>query len=191
MPILNFCIRSQDLDGSSDASSDTRHAKKTIKLEDGYKMRFLKLLHVYHNINNTAISDGEGTSDNTILFARISFLNGNNSVFFEFNGQQTIEHNGMICLGETVKEEHQSVFKDMYKVLHDGKQLLYINQPFEISLYKLTSIDAGADNTDLATYNGTNSHMIQPITVSEFRNGLSSAGQFISFTFEYQEDYSK
>ena len=50
MPILNFCIRSQDLDGSADASSDTRQAKKTIKLQDGYKMRFLKLLHVYHNI---------------------------------------------------------------------------------------------------------------------------------------------
>jgi len=191
MPILNFCIRSQDLDGSPDASDDTRQAKKTIKLQDGYKMRFLKLLHVYHNINNTNISDGEGTSDNTILFAKISFLNGNNSVFFEFNGQQTIEHNGMICLGETVKEEHQSVFKDMYKVLHDGKQLLYINQPFEISLFKLTSVDAGADNTDLATYNDTGSHTIKPISINEFRGSLASAGQFISFTFEYQEDYSK
>ena len=191
MPILNFCIRSQDLDGSPDAADDTRQAKKTIKLQDGYKMRFLKLLHVYHNINNTNISDGEGTSDNTILFARISFLNGNNSVFFEFNGQQTIEHNGMICLGETVKEEHQSVFKDMYKVLHDGKQLLYINQPFEISLFKLTSVDAGADNTDLATYNATGSHTIKPISINEFRGSLASAGQFISFTFEYQEDYSK
>ena len=191
MPILNFCIRSQDLDGSPDAADDTRQAKKTIKLQDGYKMRFLKLLHVYHNINNTNISDGEGTSDNTILFAKISFLNGNNSVFFEFNGQQTIEHNGMICLGETVKEEHQSVFKDMYKVLHDGKQLLYINQPFEISLFKLTSVDAGADNTDLATYNATGSHTIKPISINEFRGSLASAGQFISFTFEYQEDYSK
>ena len=191
MPILNFCIRSQDLDGSSDASSDTRHAKKTIKLEDGYKMRFLKLLHVYHNISNTNITDGDGTSDNTILFARISFLNSNNSVFFEFNGQQTIEHNGMICLGETVKEEHQSVFKDMYKVLHDGKQLLYINQPFEISLFKLTSVDAAADNTDLATYNATGSHTIKPISVNEFRGGLASSGQFISLTFEIQEDYSK
>jgi len=191
MPILNMCIRSQDLDGATDAADDTRQAKKTIKLQDGYKMRFLKLLHVYHNINNTNISDGEGTSDNTILFAKISFLNGNNSVFFEFNGQQTIEHNGMICLGETVKEEHQSVFKDMYKVLHDGKQLLYINQPFEISLFKLTSVDAGADNTDLATYNATGSHTIKPISINEFRGSLASAGQFISFTFEYQEDYSK
>ena len=85
MPILNMCIRSQDLDGAADAASDTRQAKKTVKLQDGYKMKFLKLLHIYHNINNTAITDAEGTSDNTILFARISFLNGNNSVFFEFN----------------------------------------------------------------------------------------------------------
>lgn len=191
MPILNFCIRSQDLDGSSDASSDARQATKTIKLQDSYKMRFLKLLHVYHNVNNTAISDGEGTSDNTILFAKISFLNGNNSVFFEFNGTQTIEHLGMICLGETVKEEHQSVFKDMYKVLHDGKQILFLNQPFEISLFKLVSKDPTDGNTDLSVYNSTGSHLIQPISVSEFRGGLGSAGQFISFTFEYQEDYSK
>ena len=191
MAILNFCIRSQDLDGSADASPDTRQAKKTIKLQDSYKMRFLKLLHVYHNLNNTAISDGEGTSNNTILFAKISFLNGNNSVFFEFNGTQTIEHLGMICLGETVKEEHSCVFKDMYKVLHDGKQLLYINQPFEISLFKLVNKDASDGNTDLTVYNATGSHLIQPITVSEFRNGLGSSGQFISFTFEYQEDYSK
>ena len=191
MPILNMCIRSQDLDGAADAASDTRQAKKTVKLQDGYKMKFLKLLHIYHNINNTAITDAEGTSDNTILFARISFLNGNNSVFFEFNGQQTIEHNGMICLGETVKEEHQSVFKDMYKVLHDGKGVLYINQPFEISFFKLVSKDPAADNTDLAVYNATGSHLIQPITISEFRGGLTSAGQFISFTFEYHEDYTK
>ena len=61
----------------------------------------------------------------------------------------------------------------------------------EISLFKLTSVDPASDNTDLATYNATNSHLIQPVSVSEFRNGLASAGQFISFTFEYQEDYSK
>ena len=28
----------------------------------------------------------------------------------------------------------------MYKVLHDGKQLLYINQPFTIELFKLINI---------------------------------------------------
>tara|TARA_Y100000593_G_C4283750_1_gene324203 strand:- start:1223 stop:1687 length:465 start_codon:yes stop_codon:yes gene_type:complete len=154
-------------------------------------MRFLKLLHLYHNINNTAITDGEGTSQNTIIFCRISFLNGNNSVFYEFNGANTIEHNGMICLGETVKEEDQSVFKDMYKVLHDGKQLLYINQPFTISFFKLVSKDPADGNTDVSVYNSSESHLIQPITIQEFRNGVGSSGQYISFTFEYQEDYSK
>jgi len=45
-----------------------------------------------------------------------SFLNGKNSVFFEYDSGKTIEHAGMICLGETIKGENESVFKDLYKV---------------------------------------------------------------------------
>ena len=97
----------------------------------------------------------------------------------------------MICLGETVKGEGESVFKDLYKVLHDGKQLLYINQPFEVSLFKLIAKDPTSGNTDIPTYNATGSHKIEPITIQEFRGGLGSAGHYLSLTFEYQEDEKK
>jgi len=191
MPILNFTIRSQDLDFNSDANTSTRIAQKTIKLERTFKMKHLKLLHIYHNINNVNITDDEGTSDNTILFAKISFLNVDNSVFYEHKNNQVIEHGGMICLGETVKENHQSVFKDLYKMLHEGNQPLYLNQPFTIQLFKLVPNDPSVDNTSVATYNSSESHLIKPITIPEFRGPLDEAGQYISFTFEYSEDYSK
>ena len=192
MGILNFTIRSQDLDFSVDAvASDGRQAQKTIKLQDTYKMKYLKLLHIYHNINNINISDGEGTGANTILFCQISFLNANNSVFIEMDGTKTREHAGMLCLGESVKDENECVFKDLYKVLHDGRELLFINQPFTIKLFKLTSKDPDADNTDIATYNSTGSHLIEPITIKEFQGDLAESGQFLSLTFEYQEDTKK
>jgi len=191
MAILNFTIRSQDVDFAGESSTDTRQAQKTVKLEQHLKIKYLKLLHIYHNLDNSHISDGDGTSNNTILFAQISFLNGKNSVFFEYESGRTIEHAGMICLGETIKDEASSVFKDLYKVLHDGKQLLYINQPFTIKLFKLVAIDPAVDNTDLSVYNATKSHKIEPISIQEFRGSLDGPGQYISFTFEYQEEDTK
>lgn len=191
MAILNFTIRSQDVDFAGESATDTRQAQKTIKLEQHLKIKYLKLLHIYHNLDNSHISDGDGTSNNTILFAQISFLNGKNSVFFEYESGKTIEHAGMICLGETIKDEASSVFKDLYKVLHDGKQLLYINQPFTIKLFKLVAIDPAVDNTDLSVYNATKSHKIEPVSIQEFRGPLDGPGQYISFTFEYQEDETK
>ena len=80
MPILNFSIRSQDLNNNADPDGSTRIAEKTIKLEKTFKIKYLKLLHIYHNVSNANISDDEGTSENTILFAKISFLNVDNSV---------------------------------------------------------------------------------------------------------------
>ena len=183
MGILNFSIRSQDIDFKDEVAGDTRQAKKTIKLEQGLKLRYLKLLHIYHNIDNTNITDGEGVSNNTVLFCKISFLNSKNSLFIESSGGSTVEHAGMLCLGTTIE--------DLYKVLHDGKQLLFINQPFEISLFKLTSKEPADANTNITTYNNTDSHKIEPLTIGEFRGGLDSPGQFLSMTFEYQEDESK
>ena len=48
MPILNFSIRSQDLDNHNDASGSTRPAEKTIKLERTFKMKYLKLKILLH-----------------------------------------------------------------------------------------------------------------------------------------------
>lgn len=192
MPILNMTIRSQDVDhAATTTATNSVPAEKTIKLETGLKLRYLKLLHIFHNIDNTSITDGEGTSNNTIIFAKISFLNGKNALFLEFDSGKTVEHAGLICLGETVKTEGESVFKDLYKVLHDGKSLLFINQPFKVSLFKLIAKDPTAGNTSVATYNSTGSHKIEPITVQEFRGGVSSAGHYLSLTFEYQEDEKK
>jgi len=184
MPILAISMRSQELDAGT-------RAKKTIKLEGTYKLRYLKLLHIYHNIDNNNISDAQGQSRNTILFARIGFLNSQQALFTEIKDGQVVEHSGLICLGETIKDEHSNTFRDAYKVLHDGKDLLYINQPFEIELFKLESKDPATANTDEAIYEATGSHLIEPITKDQFRGNLDSAGQYISFIFEYQEDPSK
>lgn len=191
MPILNFSIRSQEVDNNDDVNTSTRITQKTFKLQNTYKMKYLKLLHIYHNISLDSISDGEGTQQNSIIFAKISFLNSHNTVFYEHNSGEVIEHGGMICLGETSKSQGESVFKELYKVLHDGKQLLFINQPFTIQLFKLVTIDPSATNTNVSVYNATGSHSLQPISIPEFRGSLHEGGHYISFTFEYAEDYSK
>ena len=192
MPILNFSIRSQDIDFKDVANTDERQAQKTIKLEQGLKLKYLKLLHIYHNLNTANISNEEGTGNNCIIFCKISFLNAKNSLFLETSEGKTIEHAGMICLGESVKDVHSSVFKDLYKVLHDGRQLLFINQPFTVSLFKLVAKDPSeATNTDISVYNSTESHKIVPITIPEFRGDIAGPGQFLSLTFEYQEDEKK
>lgn len=196
MPILNLTMRSQDLDGGIDANNANNIAKKTFNLQRTFRIKYLKLLHIYHNMEYSNLhSEGDSEMANTILFARISFLNGANSVFYENlvenNLSRTREHQGMICLGSTIDKPATNVFKDMFKVLHDGKDHLYINNPFSIELFKLDSRSPDVDNTDLATYNATASHLIVPITQSEFRGALDSNGQMISFIFEYQEDMKK
>ena len=191
MPILSFSMRSQDIDNAPSETSSI--AIKTIKLNETYKMKYLKLLHIYHNLNSTEIHDGDSISEaqNTILFAKLSFLNSQQAVFYEVDASgQLLQHNGLFCLGESVKEENQTIFRDCYKVLH-SKGVLNINEPFTIQLYQLRSIEPAATNSDVAVYNAVNSHTIAPLSCSEFRGALNGPGQFISFVMEYEEDDTK
>jgi len=190
MPILSFTMRSQDIDNPADHTSQT--AIQTINLKQSFKMKYLKLLHLYTNISYTEIHDGEEISqaENTILFARISFLNSKQSQYFEVVNGEIIEHSGMVCLGESVADPHKTTFRDAYKVLH-SKGTLYINQPFTIQLFQLRSLDPGATNSSVATYNAVKSHTIVPLSCSEFRGALNGAGQFVSFVFEYDDDETK
>lgn len=190
MPILAFSMRSQDLDNPIDHQTQT--AIKTINLQKPFKMKYLKLLHIYHNISFTNIHDSTDVSQasNTILFAKLSFLNGQNAVFYESSSNETKEHLGMICLGETIPDPHKVTFRDTYKVLH-SKGILFLNQPFTVQLFQLRTIDTSTGNTNVATYNDSGSHEIVPITCSQFRGPLDSGGQSISFVFEYDEDQSK
>lgn len=190
MPILSFTMRSQDLDNP--ASHTTQTAKKTIKLRDTYKMKYLKLLHIYHNLNfsNLHNEDDISQAENTILFAKISFLNGEQAILYESDANDTIIHNGLVCLGETVGDAHKTTFRDCYKVLH-SKGILNIKEPFSIELFQLRSVDPAATNSDIAVFEATGSHLIEPITCDQFRGALNSAGQFISFIFEYEQDSSK
>jgi len=190
MPILSFSMRSQDIDNPE--THTTQSVTKTINLTDTYKMKYLKLLHIFHNINHTNIHDEEDVSQeaNTILFAKLSFLNGNNAVFFEGPRNDPIIHNGLICLGESVSDEHKTTFRDAYKVLH-SKGVLYIKEPFKVELFQLRANDPSASNESISTYNATGSHLITPITADQFRGPINSGGQFITFIFEYESDYSK
>jgi len=190
MPILSFSMRSQDID--NDENHTSQPVIKTINLADTYKMKYLKLLHIFHNINFTQIHDEDSTSQatNTILFAKFSFLNSNQAVFFEGPRNAPITHNGLVCLGETVAKEHETTFRDAYKVLH-SKGILYINAPFTVELFQLRSNDPSATNESLSTYNANTSHLIEAISADQFRGAINSAGQFITFVFEYEEDESK
>ena len=191
MPILSFSMRSQELDNPS-TETDTI-ATKTIKLNETYKMKYLKLLHIYHNLDYTQIHDDSASNQasNTILFAKFSFLSGKQSIFYEFKDNELVAHPGLVCLGESVKNPHETTFRDSYKVLH-SKGILYIREPFTIQLFQLRSLEPDdVDNTAIATYNAVQSHTIEPIICSEFRGSLGGVGQFVSFVFEYDEDDTK
>lgn len=188
MPILSFSMRSQDIDNPASETSEI--ATKTIKLNETYKMKYLKLLHIYHNINSIEIHDGDSISQaqNTILFAKLSFLNSQQAVYYEVdNSGNVLQHNGLLCLGESVKDENQTIFRDCYKVLH-SKGILNINEPFSIQLFQLRSIEPATTNDDVAVYNAVNSHTIVPLSCTEFRGALNGPGQFISFVMEYEEE---
>lgn len=188
MPILSFSMRSQDIDNPASETSEI--ATKTIKLNETYKMKYLKLLHIYHNINSIEIHDGDSISQaqNTILFAKLSFLNSQQAVYYEVdNSGNVLQHNGLLCLGESVKDENQTIFRDCYKVLH-SKGILNINEPFTIQLFQLRSIEPATTNDSVAVYNAVNSHTIVPLSCSEFRGALNGPGQFISFVMEYEEE---
>ena len=88
MPILSFSMRSQEIDNPA-TETDTI-ATKTIKLNETYKMKYLKLLHIYHNIDYSEIHDPDDSAQasNTILFARFSFLSGKQSIFYEFKDNE-------------------------------------------------------------------------------------------------------
>jgi len=209
MPILQLSMRSQDLDGGNDVNNANLIAKKTFRLNKTFKMKYLKLLHVYTNISSANIIDG-GDMANTIIFARISFLNDGHSVFYEnthlldgsgnISGNTMESNGGFISLGKTIDHPNTIDFRDMYKLLHqDAKSPLYINQPFTIELYKLIDV---ADDTNgigasgltagiLQTYNKLDSHKIVPITQAEFRGNLDSAGQFLKLVFEYDDNDKK
>ena len=209
MPILQLSLRSQDLDGANVAATENNPAIKTFRLQNTFKFKYLKLLHVYTNLSSENLVDG-GDSSNTIIYAKISFLNEGQSVFFESKhktsggaiiGQEMESTGGLICLGKSVDHSSTIDFRDMYKLLHnDSKNLLYINQPFTIELFKL--MDVASDSNDVASdgsvsdanvlaYNLLSSHTIEPITIKEMRGALNGAGQFLNLIFEYENDDTK
>ena len=212
MPILQLSMRSQDLDGGNvfTATSEFNPAKKTFRLNETYKFKYLKLLHVYHNLASANLIDGGGSA-NTIIFVKLSFLTSGQSVFFESKHTKnadedailgsTIEsESGLLCLGKTTDEINTIEFRDMYKMLHnDAKNPLVLNQPFTIELFKLIDRQStsnivaasGLTAANITTYNLVDSHVIVPITQSEFRGGYDGIGQFINMIFEYTNDDTK
>lgn len=209
MPILQLSMRSQDLDGGNSVSNKLLIAKKTFRLNKTFKFKYLKLLHVYTNIATQNIING-GDMSNTIIYARISFLNEGHSTFYEnthildssgnITGNNMESNGGFLCLGKSVDSVNTIDFRDMYKLLHqDSKKLLHINQPFTIELFKLADAsdstnqitDSGLTAGLLQTYNKLDSHKIQPITQDEFRGSLDGPGQMLKLIFEYAEDDAK
>tara|TARA_R100000149_G_C5815764_1_gene97126 strand:- start:91 stop:723 length:633 start_codon:yes stop_codon:yes gene_type:complete len=210
MPIFQLSMRSQDLDNGNLAATEFKPAVKTFRLQQTFKMKYLKLLHIYTNLNSVNLING-GNSANTIIYARISFLNADQSVFFQSRhrlnaggtaivGDEMESNSGFICLGKSVDDVNHIDFRDMYKVLHNNaRKPIYINQPFTIELFKLsdeqdttnTVADTGLTDANVFNYNKLDSHILQPITISEMRGNLDGIGQFINFIFEYENDDTK
>ncbi len=141
MPILNIVLQG-DL------------TKQKVKLDRRYNFKFLKLLHIYHNINSklfskTAYRDN-GLVDSNIqdhqrlIFCKMNILNADNCDTYIIDpdlsaGDQNNITDSQICFGLTKHNtDANSVFKDLYKVLISGipKQ---IDQQLEFKLSTINS----------------------------------------------------
>ena len=130
-------------------------SSQTVKLDDSMKLHSLKLLHLYHNINSESFDKttarGEiGSADaniqnhQRILFARISFINNENSATYFIDpdsdaGVANSLSDNLICLGTSKHNTDKNYqFKDLYKVLVSDIPKV-IDQAFKVDLYTISS----------------------------------------------------
>lgn len=122
MPCLSIMVKGDDLATTN-----------TFKLRRSLKVKYLKLLHCYHNINATELSVTLDRTQERLIFARFNFLNADNYDNFE-------ENHSYVSLGATKEGTSKSlVVRDLYKVLLD-KPVIELRGDLKITLFYLNHL---------------------------------------------------
>ena len=104
-------------------------------LRRGYKLKYLKLLHFYTNIDSLHFkTSGIGAKTNEaerLLFARFNFINSDMYDNFE-------EGHSYVSMGSTNHKEDKIITRDLYKVLLD-KPVIHLEGDIRIRFFYLDS----------------------------------------------------
>jgi hypothetical protein len=181
MPIMTFTLKGNEL------------KSHVINLHRPLNLRYFKLLHVNHNItakhinlHKTDTFSGKVPADHydqTLLFAKLSFINLDDVTFYETQG--TNQHvSNLFAVGETAIDTKTIEFKDAFKML--SMRPLQVHQPFTVELYALdwsvitTSVDEDGNHTKETSHD-----TVRPIKVTQ--PGTIADEVFMTLTFEYDE----
>jgi len=109
----------------------------SVKLRKGRNLKYLKLLHLYTNINSSQFkADGntkQAVNAERLLFAKFSFLNTDN--YDNFN-----EANSYVSLGASAhgSKTDKLITRDLYKILLD-KPIIRLEGQIVVRIYFLDS----------------------------------------------------
>lgn len=159
MPILSFTVKGTDI-GLSDGVR--------IKLDKHKKIKYLKMLHIYHNLETSNLSTEDDRDQQRVLFCNLNIIN-TDEVY------NATEENTFLTIGGTKHATDGTIVnRDLYKVLYQGG-CKYLNEDIIVKFYYL---DHDAN--------------IKQFTSSDVV-GTSDEGNtsYFSFTFEYTEIYSQ
>lgn len=159
MGILSFTVKGNDI-GLIDG--------KRIKLDKHKKLKYLKLLHIYHNLETSNLSTEDDRDQQRILFCNFSFIN-TDEVY-----NATEENTFLTVSGTKHSSDGTVINRDLYKVLYNGG-CKYLNDDIIVKFYYL---DHDANIKQLTSDD----------VVGSSDEGNTS---YFSFTFEYQEIYNQ
>tara|TARA_R100000951_G_scaffold39063_1_gene32945 strand:+ start:4585 stop:5064 length:480 start_codon:yes stop_codon:yes gene_type:complete len=159
MAILSFTVKGADI-GKIDGHR--------VKLHRSMKIKYLKLLHIYHNIETSNLSTEDDRDQQRVIFASLNFVNSD-EVY------NSTEENNFITIGGTKHDTSgQITNRDLYKVLFNGG-CKYLNQDIIIKFYYLDH-DA----------------QIKQFTASDVvAVGADGNSSYISLSFEYTEVFGQ
>lgn len=159
MAILSFTIKGNDI-GLIDG--------KRIKLDRHRKLKYLKLLHIYHNLETSNLSTEDDRDQQRVLFCSLSFLN-TDEVY------NATEENTLLNVGSTKHTADGTIVnRDLYKVLYNGG-CKYINSDIVVKFFYLD-------------HNAQLKQLSEDDVIGTSEDGNSS---YFSFTFEIQEIFTQ
>lgn len=125
MPCFSILLKGEELVG-----------EQILKIRRPLKCKYIKLLHVYTNLNSSAFNSNSTKNANTrmserLLFAKFSFINADQ--YDNFNSGHSY-----VSLGPTAhgKLNDKLVVRDLYKVLLDTP-VIHLQGDMRVRLYYL------------------------------------------------------
>jgi hypothetical protein len=186
MPLLTITLKGDQL------------RKHTVTLHHPLNLRYLKLLHVNHNVTSVdlkvkttvdvstgAISGETDPKNQVLLYAKMACLTAHDVLYHENRAGVTAEHT-VFAIGPSSEAQGAAQWRDITKLL--SSRPLQIHQPFRVEIYlhdpsvKSVSYDAGRSEYSIGGYHDA----LRPID-ELLGDGTFNERCFVELTFQYDE----